>query len=94
MVVSPDRALCTRLGVTLESLRDFIDFGLLSQETDDSFYVYALNHGDHMQVGICAAVAVEDYRQGVIKRHEKTTLNKEYTKHIENNVFNFPFIKS
>ena len=80
MVVSPDRALCTRLGVTLESLKNFMDFGVLSQETQDSFYIYAISHGDHTQVGVCAAVSIEDYKQGVIKRHEKTTLKKEFAK--------------
>lgn len=84
MVVSPDRALCTRLNITLDTLRNFIDFGLLSQEPDDSFYIYSISHGDHVQIGVCAAVAVEDYRQGIIKRHEKTTSNKGKPVEVQN----------
>jgi len=78
MVVSPDRALSSRLGVTLQSLREHIDFGLLSESSEDSFYIYSLNHDDHVQIGICAAIAVDDYRQNKIKGHEKTTKSKQY----------------
>jgi uncharacterized protein (DUF1015 family) len=72
MMVSPEQALCNTLGVPFQNFRNLINLNLLSQNTENSFYVYALSNGDHTQIGVCAAVSVEDYRQGVIKRHEDT----------------------
>ena len=72
MIVSPEQSLCNRLGVPFQNLRNLVDFNLISQNTENSFYVYALSNDNHTQIGVCAAVSVEDYRQGVIKRHEKT----------------------
>jgi len=42
-----------------------------------AYYIYSQRQGDHVQYGVCGAVAVEEYATGVIKRHEKTQVKKE-----------------
>ena len=56
----------------------------LSQETETCFYVYSLVMNGRRQTGIAAAVSVDEYDAGQIKKHEKTRKDKEddRTKHI------------
>ena len=37
-----------------------------------SFVIYSQTVGYHTQTGICAALSIEDYFNGVLKRHENT----------------------
>jgi len=37
-----------------------------------SFVIYSQTVGYHTQTGICAALSIEDYINGVLKRHENT----------------------
>ncbi|MBG90732.1 MAG: hypothetical protein CL521_02830 [Actinobacteria bacterium] len=60
--------------VQLESL---ISSGILSQDTQESIYIYALTLGDHRQVGLVAGVRVQEYDQDIIKKHEQTRPDKE-----------------
>jgi len=56
----------------------------LVQEETPKLYVYKLVMGTQVQTGIAATFAVDDYRAGVILKHEKTRKDKEddRTKHI------------
>ena len=56
----------------------------LSFDQDASLYIYALTAGEHRQTGLAAAVAVDDYDNGLIKKHESTRPDKEEdrTRHI------------
>jgi uncharacterized protein (DUF1015 family) len=49
-----------------------------------SFYLYRQQMGGHVQTGIAACFSVDEYEQGVIKKHEKTRPDKEddRTRHI------------
>ena len=40
-------------------------------------YLYEQTHGDHKQLGVMAAVSVDDYIDGTIRQHERTLINKE-----------------
>ena len=51
--------------------------GCLIPESGPCLYLYQLRMGEHVQRGIVAACAVEDYEQDRIKRHEKTRQDKE-----------------
>lgn len=42
--------------------------GWLGQDGTPCFYIYSQKMGDHLQKGVVAGVAVEDYALGVIKR--------------------------
>lgn len=47
-------------------------------------YIYRLQMGDHVQTGVVGAASAEDYRKGIIKKHEKTRQDKEddRTRHV------------
>jgi uncharacterized protein (DUF1015 family) len=53
-------------------------------EATPSLYVYRLHMGAHVQTGVAACFAVDEYARDVIKRHEKTRPDKEddRTRHI------------
>ncbi len=55
----------------------FIHNGLLVQDEESCFYVYAQNMQGHTQYGIVGAAAYEDYLRGIIKKHELTRPDKE-----------------
>ena len=69
-----------------ENLAGFIRSGSLIQDEEPCFYIYRISMGDHIQTGIIAAVSVQEYNQGLIKKHEHTHPDKEddRTLHIEN----------
>ena len=68
-----------------KNLQKFISDGKLIQDKKPCFYIYQIKMGNHMQTGIMGAVSIEEYNQGLIKKHEFTRPNKENdrTRHIE-----------
>ena len=56
----------------------------LTPDAGEHLYVYALQMGDHRQVGIIGAASTEDYKNDIIKKHEKTRKDKEddRTRHV------------
>ena len=51
--------------------------GWLVQDTQDLLYIYAQTMNGKTQYGIVGCAAVEDYMNGVIKKHELTRKDKE-----------------
>ncbi len=51
--------------------------GHLVRESAPCMYVYQQRMGDHVQQGIVALAHIDDYDSGLIKRHEKTRVDKE-----------------
>jgi uncharacterized protein (DUF1015 family) len=49
----------------------------LRRDEAPCFYIYRQRMGDHVQVGLVAAASVDEYEQGVIKKHELTRPDKE-----------------
>ena len=68
-----------------ENLAEFIRSGSLIQDDEPCFYIYRISMDGHIQTGIIAAVSVQEYNQGLIKKHEHTRPEKENdrTLHIE-----------
>ena len=68
-----------------KNLEDFIKKGNFTQDENSCFYLYQISLGNHKQTGIIAAVSIDEYNRGLIKRHEFTRPEKEddRTKHIE-----------
>jgi len=60
-----------------ENFRKFMDKGWLQQEDKPKFYIYAQTMNNTTQYGIVGAAAVDDYLNGVIKKHELTRPDKE-----------------
>ncbi len=67
-----------------ENLQWFIDENLLAQDDEPAIYVYRLTDGEHSQTGIVACCSIDEYEQGLIKKHEKTRPDKveDRTTHI------------
>ena len=68
-----------------ENLHAFIRSGKLQKDKNPSFYIYQISMDQHTQTGIIAAVSVQEYNEGLIKRHEFTRPEKENnrTRHFE-----------
>lgn len=49
----------------------------LEKETEPSLYLYRLIMGDHEQVGIVACCSIDEYDEGIIRKHERTRRDKE-----------------
>lgn len=67
------------------NLKEFIERGVLVQDGQDSFYVYRQRMGNITQTGLVVCASVDDYQEGVIKKHEHTRADKEEdrVKHID-----------
>lgn len=59
------------------NLTRLIDDGDLEREEQPCVYVYRQQMGAHVQTGVAALCHVDDYDNGLIKRHEKTRQEKE-----------------
>ncbi|MBN1828446.1 MAG: DUF1015 domain-containing protein [Deltaproteobacteria bacterium] len=68
-----------------ETFHRFLAEGVLRRDPLPSLYLYRQSMGNHVQDGIVACVHVEDYDNGLIKRHELTRADKEIdrTRHID-----------
>lgn len=58
-------------------LRECIEDGTLVEDRNLSYYIYELSWEGRTQTGIVAVCSVDEYEQGVIKRHELTREEKE-----------------
>ncbi len=67
------------------NLKEFIARGVLVQDENESFYVYRQRMGSITQTGLVVCASVDDYQDGVIKKHEHTRADKEEdrVKHID-----------
>ena len=60
----------------VSNLRGLIANGTLFQENTPCLYVYQQRMGDHVQAGLVGLCSVEEYENGLIKRHEFTRKDK------------------
>ena len=68
-----------------ESLFLFIKNGLMIQDEQPCFYIYRLTINNQCQTGLCCVMSIEDYNNGIIKKHEYTRPDKveDRANHIE-----------
>ena len=66
------------------NLYGFIREGVLLHEDEPCLYVYQQKMGDHVQAGLVGLCSVEEYEDGLIKKHEFTRKDKEddRTRHV------------
>ena len=59
--------------------------GVYKRDEDKAYYIYELSMGGRSQSGIVACAHVDDYIEDIIKKHEKTRVDKELDRirHIE-----------
>ena len=86
----------------LENFTNFKNNGWLVQDDEEYLYIYAQTMNGKTQYGIVGCAAVDDYINGVIKKHELTRPDKEEDrmKHVRINnaniepvFFSFPAVK-
>ncbi len=61
----------------VENFADFRQKGWLVQDADEKYYIYAQTMDGRTQYGFVIAANVDDYLNGVIKKHELTRRDKE-----------------
>ena len=69
-----------------ENFQSFIERGSIVQDDEEAFYIYQEIWRGISQTGFFATVSVEEYKKGIIKKHELTRKDKEddRTNHILN----------
>lgn len=60
-----------------ENFKKFQANGWLAQDKDDHYYIYAQTMNGKTQYGLVVGAYVDDYLNGVIKKHELTRRDKE-----------------
>lgn len=60
-----------------ENLDAMLENGILKTDPDPCYYIYELHMNGRSQTGLICASSVDDYRNGVIKKHEFTRPEKE-----------------
>ena len=60
-----------------ENLVNYVKSGKMKQDPIPCFYIYRQRMNQHIQIGLVATAAVEEYRNGTIRRHELTRTEKE-----------------
>jgi len=60
-----------------ETLTGLINSGVFKQDHSECYYIYAQTMNNKTQYGICACASVEDYENGIIRKHELTRPDKE-----------------
>lgn len=58
-------------------LQDWIAEGSFVQDREPSYYLYELTMDGRSQTGIVAAASIDDYQNGIIRKHENTREDKE-----------------
>lgn len=61
----------------VQNLAELRQAAPLDLEDEPSFYFYRLRDGQHEQTGLAACYSVDEYEQGLIKKHELTRRDKE-----------------
>ena len=59
------------------SLAKMKETGLLEEEAETAYYIYREIASDHTQTGIVGCASVQDYRKGIVRKHERTVKEKE-----------------
>lgn len=59
------------------NLQKQIDGGVFLQEKTPRFYVYRLTMNGRPQTGLVCCASIDDYEEGIIKKHELTRADKE-----------------
>ena len=60
-----------------DMLQEWLRSGILLKEDKPCYYIYALTMDGRTQAGLAACSAIDDYVQGVIRKHENTREEKE-----------------
>lgn len=65
------------LAANAESLERFLAGGYFRYRPEPSLYLYRMETGEEVQTGVVGEVPVEEYRRGLLKKHENTRSDRE-----------------
>lgn len=57
--------------------QEFCDRGVLEKDLEEALYVYQQSKNGNQYLGVIAGASVEEYNQGLIKKHEATLTSRE-----------------
>jgi uncharacterized protein (DUF1015 family) len=60
-----------------ENLDQMEKDGILIQDETPCYYIYELTRKNHVQTGVVGCSSIDDYQNGIIKKHELTRADKE-----------------
>ncbi|OED36720.1 hypothetical protein AB833_26190 [Chromatiales bacterium (ex Bugula neritina AB1)] len=60
-----------------QCLKALLNNGAFQAIEEPCLYIYQLGRGDHLQTGVVCEVAVEEYENGKLRKHENTRTSKE-----------------
>ena len=68
-----------------ENLDHMIEMGILKKDSYPCFYIYRLTMDGRSQTGLVATTSIDEYLNGIIKKHELTRADKEQDRisHVE-----------
>ena len=66
-----------RFALVSDAYQDFIDEGILLQDTDPHIYLYRQTKDGHEYMGIVAGASIQEYQNDKIKKHEATITSRE-----------------
>ncbi len=94
-VINPDKGRHLAFGKekyteVKKCFEKFTRDGVFRQDSADNYYLYRQVKEGNEYIGLIAAVAVQDYLDGKIKKHENTLTNREkmFTDYLETTGFN------
>ena len=58
-------------------LQQLLGNGAFDKLTQPGMFIYRLGTGDHVQTGLVCEVSIQDYEQGLLRKHENTRSAKE-----------------
>lgn len=61
----------------LENLENMVKEGILIQDTEPCYYIYELVMNGRSQTGLICGSSIDDYNNGIVKKHEFTRPEKE-----------------
>lgn len=60
-----------------ETYQNFLNEKILVQDNQENYYLYALTMNGRTQTGLVCCASVDDYLNGIVKKHENTRKDKE-----------------
>ena len=60
-----------------DMLKEQTEQGIYAQDPDECYYLYELTMNGRSQTGLVACASIDDYLNGIIKKHENTRAEKE-----------------
>lgn len=80
VIIPSGDPICSQYNITLRNVQEYVDGGQLKTLYDKSFMVYRQTKCDgSCQIGIFAAIDVEDCEKRVVRPHENVTAKKDVT---------------